>query len=135
VNHRELDEFLSQIRIGDREGGPVLIAAYDETWPARFEEQRARIKRAVGEAALRIDHIGSTAVPGLAAKPIIDVQVSSVTSTRTPSTSRPWKRRGTSSGFERRVIAFCGRRPATFMYTCGLPQAGTSAVIFSFATG
>jgi GrpB-like predicted nucleotidyltransferase (UPF0157 family) len=76
VNQRELVEFLSQIRIGDREAGPVLIAAYDERWPARFKQQRARIKRALGEAALRIDHIGSTSVPGLEAKPIIDVQVS-----------------------------------------------------------
>jgi GrpB-like predicted nucleotidyltransferase (UPF0157 family) len=76
VNQRQLDEYLSQIRIGDREGGPVLIAAYDESWPGRFQEQRARIKRALGETALRIDHIGSTSVPGLAAKPIIDVQVS-----------------------------------------------------------
>jgi GrpB-like predicted nucleotidyltransferase (UPF0157 family) len=71
-----MDEYLSQIRIGDREGGPVVVADYDESWPARFEEQRVRISRALGEAALRIDHIGSTAVPGLAAKPIVDVQVS-----------------------------------------------------------
>jgi GrpB-like predicted nucleotidyltransferase (UPF0157 family) len=71
-----LDEHLKQIRIGDREGGPVVIADYEESWPVRFEEQRARVMRALGRVALRIDHIGSTSVPGLAAKPIIDVQVS-----------------------------------------------------------
>jgi GrpB-like predicted nucleotidyltransferase (UPF0157 family) len=76
VDRRDLDEYLKQVRMGDREGGPLVIADYDESWPGRFEEQRARIRRAVGQAAIRIDHIGSTSVPSLAAKPIIDVQVS-----------------------------------------------------------
>ena len=49
---------------------------YDPTWPARFEAERAAIAEAIGESIVYgIHHVGSTAVPGLAAKPIIDVLV------------------------------------------------------------
>src|SRR5215211_4266217 len=48
----------------------------DPTWPARFAAEAARIRAALGPVALRVDHVGSTAVPGLAAKPIIDIQIS-----------------------------------------------------------
>ena len=52
------------------------LVDYDPAWPGRFEEQAARIRGAIGDLAVRIDHVGSTSVPGLAAKPVIDVQVS-----------------------------------------------------------
>jgi putative glutamine amidotransferase len=52
------------------------LAASDENWPAWFEEEAERIRGALGDAAVRIDHVGSTSVPGLAAKPVIDIQVS-----------------------------------------------------------
>lgn len=52
------------------------IASYDPAWPGMFDELGQRLRRALGPMADRIDHIGSTAVPGLAAKPVIDVQVS-----------------------------------------------------------
>jgi GrpB-like predicted nucleotidyltransferase (UPF0157 family) len=55
---------------------PVEIVAYDPAWPARFAEVGPDLRAGLGEVALRIDHIGSTAVPGLAAKPIIDIQIS-----------------------------------------------------------
>jgi GrpB-like predicted nucleotidyltransferase (UPF0157 family) len=54
----------------------VFIAEYDPAWPARFRSLAEPMRAALGEVALRIDHIGSTAVPGLAAKPVIDIQVS-----------------------------------------------------------
>jgi GrpB-like predicted nucleotidyltransferase (UPF0157 family) len=52
------------------------ISSYDPRWVLEFEAERDRIARALGELACRIDHHGSTAVPGLEAKPIIDIQVS-----------------------------------------------------------
>jgi GrpB-like predicted nucleotidyltransferase (UPF0157 family) len=55
---------------------PIEIVAYDPAWPERFVELGRTLRGGLGEVALRIDHIGSTAVPGLAAKPIIDIQVS-----------------------------------------------------------
>jgi GrpB-like predicted nucleotidyltransferase (UPF0157 family) len=53
----------------------ILIEPYSERWPEEFREVAAPLRAALGERALRIDHIGSTSVPGLAAKPVIDVQV------------------------------------------------------------
>jgi GrpB-like predicted nucleotidyltransferase (UPF0157 family) len=53
----------------------VAIVDYDPTWPEQFEQVAAALRRHLGDAAVAIDHIGSTAVPGLAAKDVIDVQV------------------------------------------------------------
>ena len=61
--------------IGGVERRAIVLVEPDPAWPARFERERARIAAALGDGALRIDHIGSTAVPGLVAKPIVDVQV------------------------------------------------------------
>jgi GrpB-like predicted nucleotidyltransferase (UPF0157 family) len=54
---------------------PIVIVAYRSEWPKEFEAIERNLQAILGESALRIDHIGSTAVPGLAAKDIIDVQV------------------------------------------------------------
>lgn len=53
----------------------IIVSDYDPAWPAWFEAIRQRIWPAVEAVAVRIDHVGSTAVPTLAAKPIIDVDV------------------------------------------------------------
>ena len=52
------------------------IVPYDPRWPAAFEAESIRLRHALGSLALRIDHHGSTSIPGLAAKPIVDIQVS-----------------------------------------------------------
>lgn len=59
----------------------IAVIDYDHTWPVVFETLRARLETALDEVATAIEHVGSTAVPGLAAKPIIDVDVV----VRTPS--------------------------------------------------
>jgi GrpB-like predicted nucleotidyltransferase (UPF0157 family) len=53
----------------------VVVIEYDPEWPRRFEDLRARIWPAVAGVADRIEHVGSTSVPGLAAKPIIDMTI------------------------------------------------------------
>ena len=53
----------------------VVLSEYDEDWATAYEVERALIDGALGQLAQRIEHIGSTSVPGLAAKPIIDVLV------------------------------------------------------------
>lgn len=58
-----------------RPAGTIILAPYDPAWPALFEEERSRLQAAIGEWAADIQHVGSTAVPGLAAKPIIDIAV------------------------------------------------------------
>jgi GrpB-like predicted nucleotidyltransferase (UPF0157 family) len=66
-----------QVQAGRDEADPaVRMVDADPTWPARFAAEAARIRAALGPLALRVDHVGSTAVPGLAAKPIIDIQIS-----------------------------------------------------------
>jgi GrpB-like predicted nucleotidyltransferase (UPF0157 family) len=55
---------------------PIEIIPYDPSWPARFSGWRDRIATALGLTAIRIEHVGSTSVPGLPAKPVIDIQIS-----------------------------------------------------------
>src|SRR5262249_27916548 len=54
-------------------GRPVHLAEYDLGWPEAFAREEARIASALGETALQIEHVGSTSVPGLAAKPVVDI--------------------------------------------------------------
>ena len=54
---------------------PIIIEDYDPRWPEQFEQLRRRIDSALGILGAKIEHVGSTAVPGLAAKPIIDLDV------------------------------------------------------------
>ncbi len=53
----------------------IIMAAYDSGWPAAFQQEQARIAGALGDAFVSLEHVGSTAVPGLTAKPIIDIMV------------------------------------------------------------
>src|SRR5262245_44611435 len=56
-----------------RHNGPIVLADYDDAWPVRFEREARRIRTALGMRALLVEHAGSTSVPRLAAKPIIDI--------------------------------------------------------------
>ena len=62
--------------IGGREKRSILLQEWDPTWSARFEQERRRISAALGPVARRIEHVGSTSVTGLSAKPIVDIQLS-----------------------------------------------------------
>jgi GrpB-like predicted nucleotidyltransferase (UPF0157 family) len=69
------DEYLASVTIGERVplNGQIHLAPSDPQWPAYFSRLEARIRAALGQKALHIEHVGSTSVPGLAAKPIIDI--------------------------------------------------------------
>ena len=54
---------------------PIVIVEYDPEWPQKYERARADILAAAGDVIRRIEHIGSTSVPGLAAKPVIDILI------------------------------------------------------------
>jgi GrpB-like predicted nucleotidyltransferase (UPF0157 family) len=76
MDRDDLNAYLDRVLVGGREPvSSITIADYDPAWPARFKRERARIEDALGGVAVRIEHIGSTAVPGLAAKPIVDILV------------------------------------------------------------
>ena len=53
--------------------GQVRLADPDPTWPDRYAREEDRIRRALGDRAVQVEHVGSTSVPGLAAKPVIDI--------------------------------------------------------------
>jgi GrpB-like predicted nucleotidyltransferase (UPF0157 family) len=61
--------------VGGIEKRGLVLGDYDPRWSKAYAEQEQRIRAALGPAAVQIEHIGSTSVPGLAAKPIIDVLV------------------------------------------------------------
>jgi GrpB-like predicted nucleotidyltransferase (UPF0157 family) len=69
------EEYLRAVTVGDVVplAGRIRIVDYDPSWPELFRREATRIQGVLGDGALRIEHIGSTAVPGLAAKPIVDV--------------------------------------------------------------
>ncbi len=69
------DEQLRAVTIGEPvlHDGPIFLAEYDAGWPATFAAEAERIAGALSERALRVEHVGSTSVPGLAAKPIVDI--------------------------------------------------------------
>jgi len=69
------DEPLETGLIGGAEKREIKVEDYDPDWPKKFEQHAKRIADALDSAALRVEHIGSTSVPGLAAKPIIDILV------------------------------------------------------------
>lgn len=62
-----------EVMIGETEQRAIVIADYDPAWPGRFRPEEAKIRTALGEVALSVEHVGSTSVPGLAAKPIVDI--------------------------------------------------------------
>ena len=67
------DAHLDRMLIGGRESAVIVVVDYDPRWPSRFEEVAGRVGRELGVRALGVQHIGSTSVPGLAAKPVIDM--------------------------------------------------------------
>ncbi len=66
---------MSDVLIGGVEKREIVIADYDPLWPEKYQEHAAILVQALGRKTLRIEHVGSTSVPGLAAKPIIDILV------------------------------------------------------------
>ena len=72
----ETDEEMAAIRISGTmtpHNAPIHLAPYDPTWPVRYAAEDTKIRTALGERALVLEHVGSTSIPGIPAKPIIDI--------------------------------------------------------------
>ncbi|HLY79494.1 MAG TPA: GrpB family protein, partial [Caulobacteraceae bacterium] len=72
----ETDEEMAAIHVGEPvapHNAPVELAPYDPAWPAQYAAEAAKIRAGVGDGALTLEHVGSTSIPGLSAKPIIDI--------------------------------------------------------------
>jgi GrpB-like predicted nucleotidyltransferase (UPF0157 family) len=69
------EKWIRQARIGPPVvlNGPITLVDHDPAWAERFVREAARIRGALGARARSVEHVGSTSVPGLAAKPVIDV--------------------------------------------------------------
>jgi GrpB-like predicted nucleotidyltransferase (UPF0157 family) len=69
------DEQIRAATVGEPDvlAGPVILAEYDPEWPRLFDREADRVRTILGSRAVRIEHVGSTSVPGLAAKPIVDM--------------------------------------------------------------
>lgn len=81
------DDEMAKGRVGPPEvlDSTINLAQYDPAWPALFEREAARIRATLGESALVLEHVGSTSVPGLAAKPRIDIVLAVADSGDEPS--------------------------------------------------
>jgi GrpB-like predicted nucleotidyltransferase (UPF0157 family) len=81
------DEELQEVLIGDLQphDAPVTLAEYSADWPRLFDREARRIRAILGAKALRVEHAGSTSVPGLPAKPIIDILLAVADSADEPS--------------------------------------------------
>lgn len=94
----DLDQ-IAAVRLAPQAPEVVEVVAPDPSWPAVFDGVRDRLARALGDRALSIEHVGSTAVPGLWAKPVIDVDLTVADSADEPS----WLPDVEALGFELRV--------------------------------
>jgi GrpB-like predicted nucleotidyltransferase (UPF0157 family) len=72
-----------------RKSRPVVVTPYQSQWVSDFTQIAGRIRDVVNDAAIRIDHIGSTAVPGLAARNVIDIQITVEDLERADGLTRP----------------------------------------------
>ena len=66
---------LDAVTVGERKrlDGPVMLSEYEPSWPELYAREEERIRAALGDRALLVEHVGSTSVPGLPAKPIVDI--------------------------------------------------------------
>jgi len=69
------EDYLREHTVGELRPltGPIYVVDYDPEWPQMFEQHAKKIRNALGDRALRIEHVGSTSVPHLLAKPVIDI--------------------------------------------------------------
>jgi GrpB-like predicted nucleotidyltransferase (UPF0157 family) len=81
------DAALSRITVGGPSplSGPIEVRDYDRSWPRSYAEHAARIAAALDDRVHRLEHVGSTSVPGLPAKPIIDIVLEVPDSAREPA--------------------------------------------------
>lgn len=90
------DDYLASVTIGGRapHDGPIHLAPYDTRWPSQFSNLADRIHEALPGVALRLEHVGSTSIPGLSAKPVIDMVLAVPNSADESAYVPPLERRG-----------------------------------------
>ena len=69
------DRWVGAIGEPTRADGPIHLAEYDPAWPGLYEREAARIRTLLGDRVRLLEHVGSTSIPGIAAKPVIDIDL------------------------------------------------------------
>jgi GrpB-like predicted nucleotidyltransferase (UPF0157 family) len=72
----ETDEEMAALRVSGQvtpHNAQIYLAPYDPSWPAQYQGEAAKVRAALGDAALVLEHVGSTSIPAIPAKPIIDI--------------------------------------------------------------
>jgi GrpB-like predicted nucleotidyltransferase (UPF0157 family) len=105
------------------EAHPVVVVDYHPQWPELFQALRRRIAGALGDVAAAIEHVGSTAVPGLAAKPIIDIEVLLASADALPAAIERLARlgythKGNKGVPERDAFLSAANEPPHHLYVC-----------------
>src|SRR5215469_4371722 len=93
---RSVEERVRQATVGEPAvlNDTITLVEYDPRWPLDFEREAQRIKRVLGDRALLVEHAGSTSVPGLTAKPIIDIVLAVENSADEPAYAAPLQAAG-----------------------------------------
>jgi GrpB-like predicted nucleotidyltransferase (UPF0157 family) len=95
------DEYLRTVTIGERKphNNTIHLASYDPNWPLLFERLANRVRNSLSGKVILLEHVGSTSIPNLSAKPVIDMILAVVDSTEEPSYVPPLE----AEGFELRI--------------------------------
>jgi GrpB-like predicted nucleotidyltransferase (UPF0157 family) len=110
--------------------GRIELAPYDDAWPSQFEAEARRIRAALGGRALRLEHVGSTSVPGLAAKPILDLVLEVADSVDEPAYVQALEAAGyvlrirEPGWFEHRMFRGEAPRVNLHVYSAGCEEVG-----------
>jgi GrpB-like predicted nucleotidyltransferase (UPF0157 family) len=116
------------VLIGGIEKRELVIAEYDPAWPSRYEAHARALAAVLGETLVRIEHVGSTSVPGLAAKAIIDILVVVPNSADESSYIPPFASLGYSlrvrdpKFFEHRMLRTAARNVHAHVFSPGAPE-------------
>jgi len=96
TDDQDIEERLRANMIGTPKilNGPILLSPYDPEWPMLFGQLERRIRSALGSRVLLMEHVGSTSVPGLSAKPIIDIVLAVPDSNNEPAYVPPMESEG-----------------------------------------
>jgi GrpB-like predicted nucleotidyltransferase (UPF0157 family) len=107
---------------------PIDVVDYDPGWPRQFEDEEKILRSALGEHAVRIEHVGSTSVPGLAAKPVIDIVLVVADSSREAEYAEPLAGAGYQlrirepEWWEHRMFNRPGKSVNLHVFSAGCPE-------------
>ena len=108
----DTDEEMAALRVSGTvtpHNGPISLLPYDFEWPAQYAREEAKIRAALGAGAVVLEHVGSTSIPGMSAKPIIDILLAVVRFRRRVELRSPTHTARVSAALARAVVGAAPR--------------------------